>query len=134
MSTITNRGTLRFMVFKARFTIPVMVEFLERLLRTVTHKVYLIVDGHPVHRSRIVQGWLASRRDRMEMFFLPGYSPELNPDELLNHDVKANAVGRRRAATRAELVGNVRSYLKGTQRRPDIVKNYFKEKHVTYAA
>ncbi len=134
MSSITNRGTLRFMVFKRRFTSEVMVTFCRRLLRTVQQKVYLILDRHPVHRSRVVQDWLWRHRDRIEVFLIPGYSPELNPDELLNQDVKSNGVGRRRAATREELVGNVRSYLRGTQRRPDIVRNYFKGKHVTYAA
>lgn len=134
MSSITNHGTLRFMVFKRRFTSEVMVAFCRRLLRTVGQKVYLILDRHPVHRSRVVQEWLSRHRARIELFLLPGYSPELNPDELLNQDVKSNGVGRRRPATREELIDNVRSYLRGTQRQPEIVRNYFQGKHVTYAA
>ena len=134
MSSITNRGTLRFMVFKRRFTSEVMVAFCRRLLRTVPHKVYLILDRHPVHRSRVVQNWLSRHRAQIEVFLIPGYSPELNPDELLNQDVKSNGVGRRRPTTREELVGNVRSYLRSRQRQPGIVRNYFKGKHVTYAA
>jgi len=134
MSSITNHGTLRFMVFKRRFTAEVMVAFCKRLIRTVRQKVYLILDRHPVHRSRVVQAWLARHRARIEVFLLPGYSPELNPDELLNQDVKSNGAGRRRPATQEELVNNIRSYLRGTQRQPEIVRNYFKGKHVTYAA
>jgi transposase len=134
MSTVTNRGTLRFMVFTARFTAKVLIEFCTRLLRSVDHKVLLIVDRHPTHRSKKFHDWLADRADRIELFYLPGYSPELNPDECLNQDVKSNAAGRRRAGTQGELVSNVRSHLHRTQKRPDKVKGYFKEKHVTYAA
>ena len=70
----------------------------------------------------------------IEMFFMPGYSPELNPDEYLNNDVKANAVGRRRARDRDELVGNVRGYLRSTQKYPTVVVSFFENKHVRYAA
>jgi len=134
ISTVTNRGKLAFMVFKERFTTPVAIGFLRRLLRHSGRKVFLIWDGHPVHRSVKVRKWVEKHRDRIEMFFLPGYSPELNPDELLNQDVKTNAVGRQRAKDQWELISNVRSYLRSTQRRPDIVKAYFQEEHVRYAA
>ena len=87
-----------------------------------------------MHRSRSVKKWIQAHADRIEMFFLPGYSPELNPDELLNQDVKANAVGRQRPSDQPEMIANVRSYLRSTQRRPDIVRAYFEEEHVRYAA
>ena len=77
---------------------------------------------------------LEDNRKSIRMFFLPGYSPELNPDELLNQDVKTNAVGRRRPGTQPEMMLQVRSYLRSTQRRPDIVIRYFEEEHVRYAA
>jgi transposase len=134
ISTITNRGRLAFMVFKKRFTADVMSEFLRRLLRVSSQKVFLIVDGHPVHRSAKVTRWIEKHRHRLCLFFLPGYSPELNPDELLNQDVKANALGRQRPRDQAEMTREVRCYLRSTQRQPDIVKNYFQEQHVAYAA
>ena len=134
MSVITNRGQLAFMVFKCRFTSRVMIVFLGRLMRHAGRKVFLIVDGHPVHRAKAVAVWLAEHAEHVQMFLLPGYSPELNPDELLNNDVKSNAVGRERAKDQAELVGNVRSYLRSTQRQPQIVVSYFQEEHVRYAA
>jgi len=134
MSAITNRGQLAFMVFPCRFTTKVMMAFLGRLVRHARRKVFLIIDGHPVHRARRVSRWLAEHADQIEMFLLPGYSPELNPDELLNNDVKSNALGRRRPADQGEMITGVRSYLRGTQRRPDIVINYFQEEHVRYAA
>ena len=134
ISTITNRGKLAFMVFKARFTAAVMIGFLRRLLRHAGGKVCLIVDGHPVHRSRAVARWLKANRAKIRMFLLPGYSPDLNPDELLNQDVKSNAVGRRRPKDQPELLRDVRGYLRSTQRQPQIVMNYFREEHVAYAA
>lgn len=134
ISTITNRGKLCFKLFAQRFDSAVMLDFLRRLIRHSSQKVFLIVDGHPVHRSRAVHQWLAKHADRIRLFFLPAYSPELNPDELLNHDVKANAVGRQRAKNKTELIDNLRSYLRSTQRYPHVVQNFFREKHVAYAA
>jgi len=134
ISTVTNRGQLAFMVFKERFTAPVFLKFLRRLIRHAKKKVYLIVDGHPVHRSRAVKGWLAKHKEQIQMFRLPSYSPELNPDELLNQDVKSNAVGRQRPKDQAEMMAKVRSYVRSTQRRPKIVRSYFREEHVRYAA
>lgn len=134
LSTVTNRGQLSFMVFRERFTTPVLLRFLRRLLRHRPRKVFLIVDGHPVHRAAVVRRWVEAHAERMRLFFLPGYSPELNPDEYLNNDVKANAVGRRRAANQRDLMRDVRGYLRSTQRRPDIVCAYFQHKDVQYAA
>lgn len=134
ISTITNRGQLSFMVFRRRFTTKVFLEFLGRLVRQAKRKVYLIVDGHPVHKARKVAVWQDKNKTRIRLFLLPAYSPELNPDEYLNQDVKGNAVGRRRARDGDELVSNVRGYLRSTQKQPRIVENYFKEEHVRYAA
>jgi len=134
ISTITNRGRLRFMVFTESFRADVMIHFLKRLLKSTTRKVFLIVDRHSVHQSAQVKAWLARHRSRIEMFYLPTYSPELNPDERLNQDVKSNALGRQRPATKDEMICGVRSYLQKTQKRPQKVRNYFKDKHVAYAA
>jgi len=134
ISTVTNRGRLAFMIFKERFTGTVMIDFLRRLIKQNKQKVFLIVDGHPVHRSRQVKRWVHRYRKRIRMFFLPGYSPQLNPDELLNQDVKTNAVGRNRPQDQPEMMQQVRSHLRSTQRRPQVVKNYFKHKDVQYAA
>jgi transposase len=134
MSTITNRGKLSFMVFKENFNSAVFIKFATRLLRLRRRKVLLIVDRHPVHRSAEVQRWLARHAARLALFFLPGYSPDLNPDEFLNQDVKSNALGRQRPATRAEMIDGVRSYLRSTQRQPAIVKSYFHAESVHYAA
>jgi len=134
ISAITNLGQLNFMVFKKRFRSNVFLEFLRRLVRQSKRKVFLIVDGHPVHRSKETKTWVQNNVGDIRLFFLPGYSPELNPDELLNQDVKSNAVGRWRARNQKDLVTNVRGYLRSRQRQPHIVRQYFQEKHVQYAA
>jgi len=134
MSTLTNRGEMSFMIFTASFTAAVFIQFVRRLLRLRDRKVLLILDRHPVHRSAAVKRWLARHAERLELFFLPGYSPDLNPDEYLNQDVKSNALGRRRPETRGEMIEDVRSYLCSTQRQPEIVKRYFQAESVRYAA
>jgi len=134
ISTVTNRGTLRFMVFRENFTTPVFLEFLKRLIRDIHRKVFLIVDRHPVHKAAAVTKWLTANLDHIRMFLLPDYSPELNPDELLNNDVKSNAVGRERAQSLPELEQDTRRYLRSTQRQPQIVRNYFHKESVRYAA
>jgi transposase len=134
LSAITNRGHLAFMVFKVTFTTVVFLRFLRRLTKEARRKVFLIVDGHPVHRSRAVRAWLGKNAGRIEMFFLPGYSPDLNPDEMLNQDVKTNAVGKRRPRSRVQMMRTVRGYLDCRRRNPDLVKRYFRERSVRYAA
>jgi transposase len=134
MSAITNQGHLAFMVFKRRFVARTCVNFLQRLIRQEKRRVFLIWDGHPVHKSSKLRKWLEAHRDRIETFMLPGYSPQLNPDEELNQDTKANAVGRQRPQTLPEMMGNVRSFLRSRQKQPHRIRRYFQEEHVRYAA
>jgi transposase len=134
VSAVTNQGRLNFMVFKERFDTKVFLEFLRRLVRQNPRKVYLIVDRHPVHRSKRVKKWVEGNSQKIRLILLPGYSPELNPDELLNQDVKSNAVGKKRSHNQDELVSNVRGYLRKRQMQPRVVQRYFLEKHVRYAA
>jgi len=135
ISTVTNRGTLRFMVFTGRFNADVFLTLLARLVKTMKgKKVFLIVDNHCVHHARIVTEWLNKHKEQISIFFLPPYSPDLNPDEMQNNDLKSYAVGRKRAKDTEELEKNVRRFLKSKQRKPNKVKNYFQAKSVKYAA
>lgn len=134
IATVSNLGVLRFMVFAGRFTAAVLLVFLTRLLASRSSKVYVILDGHPSHRSKKVKEWVATRTDRIRLIFLPSYSPELNPAEYLNNDVKGNAQRSGRARDRDQLAGKVRSYLRSTQCDPEVVQAYFEAKHVKYAA
>lgn len=134
ISTVSNRGTLRFMIFDGKFNADVCIIFLKRLIKSMKRKIFLILDGHPVHKSKKVKSWIAANKSKISLFVLPAYSPELNPDELLNQDVKTNAVRKKRAANKTELKKNLIGYLRGRQKRPDLVRRYFHHKHVRYAA
>lgn len=134
ISAISNRGQLAFMVFHGTFGGPLFVSFMRRLLKQAEGKVCLIVDGHPVHRSRIAKDFVAANDDRLHLIRLPGYCPELNPDELLNQDVKTNALGKSRPTNRGEMIATMRSHLHRRQKQPQVIRNLFQEKHVRYAA
>ena len=135
IAAISNTGTLRFRVFDEKFTGPVFLDFLKRLVKDAKgRKIMLIIDGHPAHRARIVRDWVAANPTLIELHFLPGYSPELNPAECLNQDVKTNALGKRRPVDINQLKADVRGFLRSAQRRPAKVARYFHERHVTYAA
>jgi transposase len=134
-SAITNRGELAFRVYEGKFNAAMFLDCMERLIKHAHgRKVFLILDNLRVHHAKVLQPWLAHYKDLIELFFIPSYSPELNPDELLNHDLKANAIGRKRARNEAELVANVKAHLEGRAATPAIVANFFKEQHVRYAA
>jgi transposase len=134
ISAITNRGQMVFRVFQGTFRAPMFVDFMRRLRRQSAGKVYLIVDGHPVHRSRLAKDFVAEHAADFRLIQLPGYCPELNPDELLNQDVKTNALGKSRPRDRAEMMSAVRRHLFRRQKQPQVIQNLFREQHVSYAA
>jgi transposase len=134
ISAITNKGALAFMVFQGKFKAPVFVAFLQRLLKQIAGKIYLIVDGHPVHKSGKATRFAATHSARLRLIRMPGYCPELNPDELLNQDVKTNGLGKSRPTNRTELMAIVRSHLYRRQKQPQVITNLFHEPHVRYAA
>jgi transposase len=135
ISAVSNAGRLRFRLFTGSFSGSVFIDFLGRLLRDCRgQKVHLIVDGHPVHRAKAVSAWVGRHGERIELHFLPGYSPELNPVELLNHDVKANAAGRRRPRSASELRAELRVYLRRRQRQPEVLVRFFNHPSTRYAA
>jgi transposase len=133
MAAISNRGELYFTCFTGSFTGPVFLAFLDRLVRHLDRKIHLVVDGHPVHRRVNVRNWLAERVDRIEMHFLPGYSPELNPVELLNGDTKRH-VAQANPANPDELAAAAASHLRRRQNQPEVVKALFGKPEVRYAA
>jgi transposase len=135
ISATSNAGMLRFRLFVGSFSGRVFIDFLGRLLRDCGgRRVHLIVDGHPVHRAKLVSAWVGRHAERIELHFLPGYSPELNPVELLNHDVKANAAGRRRPRSAGELREELHGYLRRRQRQPEVLVRFFDHPTTRYAA
>lgn len=133
ISALTNKGEMSFMVFEGRFQAEQFIGFCQRLIKQSSSKVFLIVDGHPVHRSTKVKDWLEPRRNQIELFFLPGYAPELNPDELLNGDIK-RAIGQARPRDRDAMKTATRKWLHRRQKQPDVLANLFHAPHVRYAS
>jgi transposase len=131
MSAVASRGALWFTVFPGKFTAKVFCAFLDRLATQARRKVHVIVDRHPVHRSKAVKEWLAENAERIELHLMPGYSPELNPDELLNADLKHH-VHAARATSTDDLARETRRFLHRRQRQPHIVSGYFHGRHVRY--
>lgn len=103
ISAISPRGELRFMVVKGGVGAKVFITCLKRLVHGQRRPLFLIVDGHPAHRAKIVKQYVESLGGRLRLFFLPPYSPELNLDELVWNDVKNNAVGRMRVEKPTDL-------------------------------
>ena len=133
ISALTNKGEMNFMVFEGRFQAPTFIAFCERLIKQTRRKVFLIVDGHPVHRAAMTTQWLQENATRIERFFLPGYAPDLNPDELLNGDIK-RVIGQTRPRDREALKMATRKWLHRRQKQPHVLSNFFNEPHVQYAA
>lgn len=135
ISAISNRGALEFSVFKGRFTSRVFINFMRRLIKYRRKKILLIVDGHPAHKSKAVQKWLSDKKvfQKIEVYYLPPYSPELNPDEYLNNDLKTNAVRNRVPRTQQKLMSNVRRHMDTRRSDPEQVKKFFHAEPVKYA-
>jgi hypothetical protein len=122
------------MVFIGRFIVTVSLEFLNRLVQQREGKVFLIVNRHAAHRAKRMKQWLIKHSEQIRLFYLCGSSPEINPDELLNQDVKTDTSRKNRPNQQGELAKNRRVYLRKRQMQPHFVANYFQGKHVRYAA
>ena len=133
LSAISARGDFRFMTHEGRVDAAVFCEFLRRLLVGMPRKVFLIVDGHPVHKSAAVKRFAAKHAEELELFFLPPYSPELNPDEHVWGHVKTR-VGKTAVKTKDGLKKAVDRALRSLQKLPDVVAGFFKDPSCRYAA
>jgi len=134
ISSITNRGKVRFMLYKENMTSQVLIKFMSRLIKDADRKVFLILDNLRVHHSKLVKAWLEENEEKIAVFYLPSYSPELNPDEYLNGDLKHCIRSGLPARTEKALTKKTRSFMRKLQNRPKHVSNYFKHPKIAYAA
>ena len=134
ISTVTNQGKVRFMVYRDTMTAQTMIRFMRRLIKDVGRKVFLIVDNLRVHHSKLVREWLEEHREQIEVFYLPSYSPELNPDEYLNCDLKVGVHTGVPATSKSGLARKAIGHLRMLQKRPTRVAKYFKHPKIAYAA
>jgi len=134
ISTVTNQGKVRFMTYKGNMNAALFIEFMKRLIKGASQKVYLILDNLRVHHSKLVKAWVKENETSIALFFLPSYSPEMNPDEYLNCDLKQGISNKPMAKTVDELTKNVRSHMRLLQNRPARVSKYFQHNDIKYAA
>lgn len=134
ISTVTNQGKVRWMVLNGALDSDQLIAFLKRLVKDARRKVFLILDNLRVHHAKLVKAWLAKHQDEIEVFYLPSYSPELNPDEMLNADLKQAVTTKAPARTKGQLLKATTSHMHKLQKSPARVKSYFEHAPVKYAA
>ena len=134
ISTVTNQGKIRFMFYNSKMNSSVLIRFLTQLIKDAKRKVFLILDNLRVHHSRPVKEWVAEHRSKIELFYLPSYSPDLNPDEYLNCDLKSSMNRRAFIKGNGQLKRKAQSCMRSLQRKPDRVRKYFNAKAIRYAA
>lgn len=134
LSAISKRGKLHFLLYKDSMNSEKLIDFMTRLVADSKNKVFLILDNLRVHHSKAVAAWLEGHKNQIELFFLPPYAPEYNPDELLNSDIKRNAGARLSPRTQEELESNVQSRLAYLSAAPNHVASFFHAPLTCYAA
>ncbi len=134
LSAVNRRGRMRFMIEKKGLNADVVCQFLHRLMVGTTRPVFLIWDGHPIHKSGKVTDTVRSYDGKLRLYLLPGYSPELNPGEGVWREVKAHRLGRAGIFTFSEMKSKALGALHHLARRPDKVRSFFRTKSTLYAA
>ena len=134
ISTVTNRGKVRWMIYTGKMNAALFIVFLTRLIAGASKKVFLIVDHLSVHEAGAVEGWLADKKGQIELFYLPKYAPERNPDEYLNCDVKGNVNSDGLPKDREELRARLHRFMQKLCKLPGRVASYFKHKFIQYAS
>jgi transposase len=134
ISTVTNKGQMRWRIFDGALNTSILIDFLRRLIKAQRKKVFLILDNLRVHHAKPVKAWLAEHKDEIEVFYLPSYSPELNPDEMANADIKQAVTKLAPARTKKQLANAAAKHLRSVQRQPERIRKYFEHEPVRYAA
>lgn len=134
VSAITNRGKVYWKIHDRSINGELFLEFVKRLVKKSAHKVYLIVDNLRTHRSSILQEWIKGNKDKIAIFYLPAYSPDLNPDEYLNADVKYGVGSKHPKKTKEELSKAARARMRLLNRTPERIVKYFESPTILYAS
>jgi transposase len=134
IATVTNQGKARWMIIDDAFDAEKLIEFLQALVKDAGRKVFLILDNLRVHHSKLVKAWVAEHSEQIELFYLPSYSPQLNPEERLNADLKQEMGKRVPVRTKAKLRQAANDHMMMLERTPERVMSYFQDRRVRYAA
>ena len=134
IATVTNQGKTRWMIIEEAFDADQFIEFLGALIKDAGKKVFLILDNLRVHHSKLVKAWVAQHSEKIELFYLPSYSPQLNPEERLNADLKQEMGKRVPVRTKVKLREAATEHMAMLEQNPERVMSYFQDKRVPYAA
>ncbi len=134
ISAVSPKGELRFMIVEGKVAGKQFCDFLRRLIFRAERPIFLILDGHPVHRSAKVKRLVESMKGKLQLFFLPPYSPELNPDESVWNDLKNNGIGRMSVSGPDDMKQKVVSHLRFLQRNSVLIRSFFEAPTTKYAA
>ena len=132
ISAVTAKGAMHFTTFTGKTNADVFITYCRDLLHDDGGIVFLVIDGHPVHRSRAVTEFAASTNGKLRLFFLPPYSPELNPDEGVWKNVKHDRVGKTAITSFDDLRDKAESALLRLQRLPELVRAFFGDPCLSY--
>lgn len=134
ISSVTNQGKLRFMCYDGSFTYQTFHKFLRNLiLESAGRKIFVIVDNLRVHHAKVIQRWLKFHRNLIEVHYLPSYSPDLNPDEYLNCDLKTELAKRPERREKGQWRPTVEATMQYLASKPERVASYFKAESIQYA-
>lgn len=134
ISAVSPKGMLRFMVVEGTVGANQFIEFIKRLIHGSKRRIFLIVDGHPTHKAKKVKQFIESLNGQVSLHLLPGYSPELNPDEWVWRNLKSGVMGKLQHLTKQTMKMEAISHLRRLQKQPDIVRSFFHSKTTCYAA
>ena len=125
ISAISNQGKLHFLLYSDAINSERLISFMEAVIKTAGKKVYLILDNLRVHHSKAVTAWVEEHSQQIRLFHLPPYSPEYNPDEYLNNDLKRNLGTQAMVKDVTELEDNTNAFMSRLSDDEDHVKAYF---------
>ena len=134
ISALSNQGLVRFGFHDGAINAERFIGFMADLVHDTPSKVFLIVDRLPAHRAVKVHDWLQDNKARIELFYLPAYSPQMNPDEWLNRDLKTELRTRPAAPERDTLKSIAERFMRTLASMPQRVMNYFQNQHIAYAS
>lgn len=134
VSTVTAQGKVSFMVYDGRMDADLFIVFMVQLLKWKRRKVFLIVDNLRVHHAKVVKAWAADNAQRIELFYLPSYSPQHNPDEYLNCDLKQGISAKKAPKDQTQLKGLLIEHMQMLRSDPKRVRSYYRHPKIAYAA
>jgi len=132
VSAISPNGEFKYELYTCRFNAAFFIEVLKRFVKRMRRPCFFIVDGHPSHRANLVKKYIASTKGKVELYFIPPYAPDLNPDEFVWHHIKTNGISKKPLRKNESLTVRVTNDLEEIKNKPKLVRSFFKASSVAY--